>query len=209
MSEPENFLERWSRRKREAETPAPDLPLEQPRAEASQPDEASLQDKAAAPITQHSAGKPGEPAFDPASLPSVDSIGADTDIRAFLQPGVPPDLTRAALRRAWSSDPAIRDFMGPVENGWDFNDPGAIAGFGPISTDEIPRLLAQVFGTPGADEPKRPQQGEGAATTKESTQTQTAPTAGIADETSHDDAAAEAGSPQCSSDIASQKDADV
>ncbi|HEY7999786.1 MAG TPA: DUF3306 domain-containing protein, partial [Pseudolabrys sp.] len=70
------------------------------------------------------------------------------DIRAFLQPGVPPDLSRAALRRAWSSDPAIRDFIGLVENGWDFNDPTAMPGFGPIDAGEVAQLLTRVIGVP-------------------------------------------------------------
>lgn len=64
-----------------------------------------------------------EAPFDPVSLPSIESIVADTDIVAFLRAGVPAELTRAALRRAWSSDPAIRDFIGIAENQWDFNDP--------------------------------------------------------------------------------------
>jgi hypothetical protein len=98
--------------------------------------------------------------------------------------------------------------MGPVESGWDFNDPGAMAGFGPISADEIPRLLAQVFGTPAVDEPKRPQQDEGAATTQESTQAHTPPAAGIAVKTAHDDPMAETHPPQCNSDIAPQKKAE-
>jgi len=89
---------------------------------------------------------PGSQAFDPASLPSIESIGANTDVTAFLRPGVPPDLTRAALRRAWSSDPTIRDFVGLVESGWDFNDPTAMAGFGPIDAGEAARLLAQAMG---------------------------------------------------------------
>ena len=42
---------------------------------------------------------------------------------------MPAELTRAALRRAWVSDPAIRDFIGIAENQWDFNDPEAIPGF--------------------------------------------------------------------------------
>ncbi len=61
-------------------------------------------------------------AFDPASLPPIESINALSDIRAFLAPGVPAALTRAALRRAWVADPAIRDFVGLSENSWDFND---------------------------------------------------------------------------------------
>ena len=103
--------------------------------------------------------RPRRPPFDPASLPPIESIGAESDIRAFLQAGVPPDLSRAALRRAWSADPAIRDFIGLVENGWDFNDPNGIPGFGPISADEVARLLAQVIGAPPASaETSAPQQ---------------------------------------------------
>ena len=45
-------------------------------------------------------------------LEVIESITADTDIRAFLAPGVPVQLTRAALRRVWETDPAIRDFVG-------------------------------------------------------------------------------------------------
>src|SRR5207248_8647605 len=60
------------------------------------------------------------PAVDPAVLPPVETIAADSDITAFLAPGVPAELTRAALRRAWASDPAIRDFIGLSENAWDF-----------------------------------------------------------------------------------------
>jgi hypothetical protein len=83
--------------------------------------------------------------FDLASLPSIESIAAHTDIAAFLQTGVPAELTRAALRRAWATDPAIRDFIGIAENQWDFNDPNAIPGFGPLDpTDNAADLVAQV-----------------------------------------------------------------
>jgi hypothetical protein len=144
VSEPEGFLSRWARLKREAgealETPdaaAPDVP-----ADAS-PETARAAD-APAP-----AAPPAEPAFDLASLPPIESITATTDIRAFLAPGVPPELARAALRRAWVADPGIRDFVGIAENQWDFNDPGAIPGFGPLGPlDDVRRLLAQVIGDP-------------------------------------------------------------
>src|SRR5512139_1974159 len=128
MSEPEKFLDRWSRRKREAAE------------EATPPKEAAPSPPPAEP------GRAEEKPFDPASLPPVESIKADTDISGFLKPGVPPELSRAALRQAWSADPAIRDFVGPVENGWDFNDPNAIPGFGPIEPGEVARLLAQAIG---------------------------------------------------------------
>ena len=89
--------------------------------------------------------------FEPASLPPIESINAESDIRAFLKPGVPPDLSRAALRRAWSADPAIRDFIGLVENGWDFNDPNGIPGFGPINAGDVANLLSRVIGVPHSD----------------------------------------------------------
>jgi hypothetical protein len=134
MSEPENFLERWSRRKQQASAE----PAQAPAAKAEK-DEAS----AAAPTAPAEPSEAKPAAFDIAELPSIESIGADTDVRGFLQPGVPPELTRAALRRAWSSDPAIRDFVGLVENGWDFNDPNAMHGFGTITPEEVARLLTQ------------------------------------------------------------------
>jgi len=151
MSEPENFIARWSRRKRasaqeaEATTPAaaPDAAAE--RAPDTQRD---ALDAAAAP-----SGDLLESPFDPASLPPIESITAASDIRAFLAPGVPTELTRAALRRAWAADPKIRDFVGLAENAWDFNAPGSIAGFGPLEmTDELRREVARMVGRALADE---------------------------------------------------------
>ena len=86
-----------------------------------------------------------KPAFDPASLPSLDSIGALTDIRAFLQPGVPSELRLAALRRAWSADPAIRDFKGLAENDWDFTAPNSMLGFGDLDPS-IDVSVGDLFG---------------------------------------------------------------
>ena len=73
---------------------------------------------------------PAEPQLDASNLPPIESIGAGFDIRPFLAPGVPADLTRAALRRAWSTDPAIRDFIGLSENSGDFNAQDSVPGFG-------------------------------------------------------------------------------
>src|SRR3954469_18277530 len=140
MSEPENFLERWSRRKREAaEDSAPAAKVHSQETETEKKTDA---DPRRSPEANEIADKP----FDVASLPSIDSITANTDVRAFMQAGVPPDLTRAALRRAWSTDPQIRDFVGLVENGWDFNDPNAMPGFGTITPGEVARLASQLFG---------------------------------------------------------------
>ncbi len=135
MSEEENFIARWSRRKRESgndpetepktpATPEPAAPGVLDRSESAPP---------------ASPRKPEEPAdpppFDLASLPPLESIAAGTDIRAFLQSGVPAELAKAALRRAWAADPAIRDFIEIAENQWDFANPSSMPGFGPIESD--------------------------------------------------------------------------
>ena len=152
MSERENFIARWSRRKRAAAEDAPQasgpvvgdsdsgshgvLPLPVGEREHTESVEASSSHT-------HSSGA----AVDLAKLPPIESITAETDIRAFLAPGIPPELTRAALRRAWAADPRIRDFVGLSENSWDFNSPDAIGGFGPLEmTHELRQQIAQFVG---------------------------------------------------------------
>ena len=123
MSDQE-FLARWSRRKQEARSgnaaPEPAEPME-------------AHDLTPPPGT---AENPPKPDVDLSSLPPIESIDAATDITAFLRKGIPQELSRAALRRAWSADPAIRDFIGLAENAWDFNDPNAMPGFGPLDCSE-------------------------------------------------------------------------
>jgi Protein of unknown function (DUF3306) len=130
MSEPENFLARWARLKREAVAEVSGggehSPVEAPQA----------------------ADDPATPAFDPASLPPIESIDAATDIRPFLNACVPEELTRAALRSTWSADPAIRDFIGIAESQWDFNDPASIPGFGVhAAADYVFGLAAHTVGS--------------------------------------------------------------
>ena len=144
---PKSFLERWSRKKIEGEREASDAPAEPRATDVSLPDEPGVPERRAANADKAPVEAAPKPEFDLASLPSLDSITAATDIRAFLGPGVPRELARAALRRAWSADPAIRDFKGLAENDWDFTDPTAMPGFGalPEGTD-IKKLVAQIFG---------------------------------------------------------------
>ena len=137
MSSPENFVSRWARLKSESDT--------EPKTESAG-HEAVVSVGIETPSALQQDKLPDEP-FDPASLPSIETITFDTDIRGFLQSRVPVTLTRAALRRAWASDPAIRDFIGIAENQWDFNDPTAMPGFGPmLETDNVPTLLARALG---------------------------------------------------------------
>ena len=136
MTEKGNVFLRWVRLKHEAKTTAQQV-------------EAVSIDVEAATVHPGINAAVQEP-FDPASLPSIGSITADTDIVAFLKSDVPTELTLAALRRAWTSDPAIRDFIGIAENQWDFNDPYGIPGFGRLdATESGVTFLAQVLGTPG------------------------------------------------------------
>jgi hypothetical protein len=138
MSEPENFLARWSRRKRAGEEPAEEAAAKDATVEKEEP--------AGEPIPSEQKPAEGEkPAFDLSRLPSIESIVAGTDIRPFLAPGVPAELTRAALRRAWTTDPGIRDFIGLSENAWDFTKAGP-TGFGPLlPIDDVKKLLAEIF----------------------------------------------------------------
>jgi len=85
--------------------------------------------------------------FSLVTVPSIESIDARTDIIAFLQAGVPAELRRAALRRAWTTDPAIRDFKGLQESDWNFADPNAVAGFGNLGPEvDVKTRVAQIFG---------------------------------------------------------------
>jgi Protein of unknown function (DUF3306) len=132
----EEFLARWSRLKGKAraDNDAPQ-PAEPTQARGPAPPSDGVED-------------PPTPDVDLSSLPPLDSIDAATDIAAFLRKGIPQELSRAALRRAWTTDPAIRDFVGLAENAWDFNDPTAMPGFGPLdcSEAELRALVDRIVG---------------------------------------------------------------
>lgn len=101
MADPESFLARWSRRKRDAASQ-----------EGNRSKPASVADESSPAATDTSmpdTSMPGdvEPPFDPACLPPLDSIGSGSDVRPFLAAGVPAELKRMALRRAWLTDPTI------------------------------------------------------------------------------------------------------
>ncbi len=140
-----DFLKRWSHRKRDAveveqtkrSTAGDGEPAEIDRTDDRSPDRVEAIDPAESP----------EPVFNLKNLPPIESITAATDIRPFLAPGVPVDIARAALRRAWSADPRIRDFVGLADYDWDYHAVGGAAGFGPLEmTDELRRAVARIVG---------------------------------------------------------------
>lgn len=136
MSDRGSFIERWSRRKRETETEAPVEPAE--------PVEPVL---AAEDPVAESPAIAAEAAPDPellASLPRIEDITAVTDIRAFLQAGVPQALRNAALRAAWAADPAIAGYRDPaVDYFWDWNAPGGVPGGGGALVPERVAAMAR------------------------------------------------------------------
>jgi Protein of unknown function (DUF3306) len=143
MNERENFVSRWSRRKREAasektqgEQPGiADAPKETDQSASLSSEQSKLTDPDAAE-------------FDVASLPPIESIEAGTDITAFMRAGVPAELRHAALRRAWSADATIRDFVGLNENYWsDVTGSGGVAGFGDLDPGfDVKRMVSELFG---------------------------------------------------------------
>jgi hypothetical protein len=147
MSDPEDFLTRWSRRKRQAtEEPvtSPDGGQQQKRI-SDEPPAKLVEKHAALPPADAAQAPMPEPAFDLSRLPSIESISAETDIRVFLAPSVPAELRLAALRRAWVADPKVRDFVGLADYDFDFHTPGAIPGFGPLEmTEEMRREVVRI-----------------------------------------------------------------
>jgi hypothetical protein len=120
----DDLFARWSRRKQavrriEAEEAA----------DAAGPAAAEADADAGRQLPEPPAPEPPEP---PEPPPSLDDLTADGDLSAFLREGVPAALRNAAMRKMWSLDPAIRDHVGLSEYAWDFNEPGAMTGFGPL-----------------------------------------------------------------------------
>jgi hypothetical protein len=154
----ENFLRRWSRRKQAAERPVP---------KGNEFTESVDTERPATP-TVPAPSEPASASFDPTSLPPLDSITATSDIRDFLAPSVPEELARAALRRVWLADPAIRDFIGPAENQWDFGKPDGVPGFGsleltPQLRDALAGLLRDAPPRSGPQQPLCPETDKQAA----------------------------------------------
>ena len=139
MSEGESFLARWSRLKREqALSPSRSDDAQSPPAQA-------LSEHAPSGDAPPRIDEP-PPAVDLASLPPIESMGAGSDISAYLSAGVPLELTKTALRSAWRADPAVRDFVEIADNQWDFNTPDAIPGFGAMgAAEEAKSLVARAM----------------------------------------------------------------
>lgn len=129
-----DFLSRWSKRKREVAAAEP----------APEPAEAVLATETA------DAGPEVDPELAEAiaALPPIETLTSETDLTQFLRAGIPTVLRNAALRRMWSLDPSIRDYVSEArEYAYDWNVVGGVPGQGPIlPSDDVESMLRQVFG---------------------------------------------------------------
>ncbi len=140
----EDFLSRWSRRKDAARRADRSTARSD---EAATITPAARQPQADDPETTRGA----EPALTPeeiAALPKIDELTPDSDIKGFLRRGVPEGLRKAALRKMWTLDPAIRDFVGHARDyDYDWNTPGGAPGHRPLAPgDDVAAMVRRILG---------------------------------------------------------------
>jgi hypothetical protein len=104
----DDFLARWSRRKRAAPTGAEPAQTAVRGAQRWQPPSAPS-DALAAPETGPEAE--GDPDV-VAKLPDIDAMDDSSDFSVFLQNGVPEALRRRALRKLWRVNPVLANLDG-------------------------------------------------------------------------------------------------
>jgi hypothetical protein len=173
----EGFLARWSRLKRgEAEAEPEPTPEAEPPPEAPPAGAVAIAPPVPKAVEEKKADDES-PGFDLASLPSIESLTAGSDITVFLRAGVPRALRDAALRRLWTLDPAIREFIGPADYAWDYNAPDGVPGFSPVLGGDLKKLLAQAIGEEAAEEQKQKRQAEAEAEAAAAAQESLAPPA--------------------------------
>jgi len=99
----------WSRRKAQVEAEA-EAEARASEAEALAARDAELAEKTDAELLEE------------LQLPDPDTMGPGDDFRAFMTKAVPDRLRRRALRRLWTSNPALANLDGLLDYGEDFTD---------------------------------------------------------------------------------------
>jgi hypothetical protein len=123
MSDHETFAGRWNRRKLQAKR------------------------EEVVPVASAPAAVPVAEPVDDRPLPKLDEITPESSIAQFLEKRIPAELQKLALRKAWSSDPAISSFVEVAENQYDWNAPGGCPGYGPMDPSwDLEKLLAHATG---------------------------------------------------------------
>ena len=106
----DGLLARWSRRKAAAR-----------RGELEPESEATL-DAPVEPAPRAQAAEALPTDQPPPDLPDPDTLDASADFKAYLKPGVPPELKTRALRRLWRVDPFYSRHDGLDDCCGDFTD---------------------------------------------------------------------------------------
>ncbi len=80
-----------------------------------------------------------------ANPPPAETIPLE-EIGGWLKKRLPDGWREAALRRVWTVDAAIRDYIGPADYQWDFTVPDGVPGWGPLTdVDQVAKLLDRVI----------------------------------------------------------------
>ena len=122
----EGFLTRWSKRKLQGRT---------------EPDAVPPPRDANAPACEETELTQDEIDAIVARLPRIEDLTPGSSIADFLRKGVPLDLQRAAMRRMWSIDPGIRDFIEVAENQYDWNAVGGCPGYQPLGPGDHSAMI--------------------------------------------------------------------
>lgn len=112
MSRDDDFLSRWSRRKRAVA----EVEVEVPTPEPVEPGPEALPDETEAETLAR------------LNLPDPDTLGAGDDFSAFMARAVPEALRRRALRRLWVSNPTLACVDGLNDYDGDFTGGGVATG---------------------------------------------------------------------------------
>jgi len=152
MAENENFLERWSRRKRDGddkqalqeEQPPQEQQAALPQDQVLDPDSETQQD---APLDE--AEGPKEP--EPWEGVDIETLNADSDYTVFMAEGVPDNVKKEALDKLWRSDPVFANLDGLNDYDDDYSKWGIVSqvvktaykiGQGYLTDDEVVELQA-------------------------------------------------------------------
>ena len=143
---PERFSGRWSRKKIEGESEAPDAPDEPRTTDASRPTKrparACAQD-ASAPRPR-SKPRRHRNSISQAAVAQFDHRGHRCPRLPFAwraEGACPCGPSPRVVGRP--GDPGL---LGLAENAWDFTDPTAMAGFGEAGGNDVKKMVAQIFG---------------------------------------------------------------
>lgn len=128
-----NFLERWSRRKREnaADHPTPATGAPEPSTLTAEDIQELIK-----------------------SLPDISTLSHESDFSVFMNGWVPEDLRREALRRLWTVDKSVLEHVPLADYALDYNTPGAAPGYGLMTASaDMIADVARMMGKAAFPEP--------------------------------------------------------